>query len=289
MLQFHRTSLMTSPAQTLVNTVNTVGVMGKGLAAAFKERHPEMFFEYRKLCKRGDLEPGSSWLWKGTDQWVLNFATKKHWRNPSKIEYVRSGLNEFRETYESLGIREIAFPRLGCGNGGLDWREVRPLMVDLLHDLPISVYIHDFEKSLGKLEHELPLLQTSKPHTFEGFFEDLKQMIASQNGEVRPVMMTAPFYVSLNDKCELRGSRGCDELLAAEDDLFRIWSLMSVSPVSRFDLPEGVQSSALKVFSVLSQLPYVRAVNIANRHGRNNLAIECIKSTHYSPEAVGTH
>lgn len=280
---------MTSSAQTVVNTVNTVGVMGKGLAAAFKERYPEMFREYQKVCKSGRLEPGSSWLWKGSDQWVLNFATKKHWRNPSKIEYVRNGLIEFRKNFESAGIREIAFPRLGCGNGGLDWKEVKPMMVEYLHDLPVTVYIHDFEKKLGALEHDLPLMQQVKePDSFEDFYQDLIRVIDSCNGEIRPLMMSEPFYVQLNDRNELRGARGCDDLLAAEEDLFRIWSILSVSPLGRFDLPEPVQNCALKVFSVLSQLPYVRPVNIASRHGRNNLVIEYTRNRSSIPVAAAT-
>lgn len=280
MLQFHRTSLMTSSAQTVVNTVNTVGVMGKGIAAAFKERYPDLFAEYKNLCADGRLKPGSLWLWKGPDQWVLNFATKKHWRAPSKIEYIRHGLLEFRRDYEKLGIREVAFPRLGCGNGGLDWGEVRPLMVQLLYDLPITIYIHDFEKRLGRLEHELPLLQGThkQPGSFEEFYKDLSGIIEANRGEIHTLMMTAPFHVTLNEKRELRGARGCERLLAAEEDLFRIWSLLSVSPVSRFDLPETVQYSALKIFSVLSKLPYIRPVNLANRHGRNNLAVEYVRS-----------
>jgi O-acetyl-ADP-ribose deacetylase (regulator of RNase III) len=281
---------MTSSSQTVVNTVNTVGVMGKGIAAAFKGRYPDMFAEYKILCKQGDIAPGSFWLWKGPEQWVLNFATKKHWRNPSKIEYVRDGLIEFREQYEALGIREIAFPRLGCGNGGLDWAEVRPLMVDMLHDLPITIYIHDFERNLGRLEHELPLMQYAwKPDTFEGFYRDLRDAIDASGGEIRPLMMSAPFHVLMNDKCELRGTNGCDHLLAAEEDLYRIWSLLSVSPVCRFDLPESVRDYALKVFSVISQLPYVRPINIADRHGRVNLAVECIRSSAPVPVAVGAH
>lgn len=278
MLQFHRTSLMTSSAQTLVNTVNTVGIMGKGLAAAFKERYPEMYSDYRKRCSAGQFFPGSIWLWKGADQWVLNFATKSHWRNPSKIEYVRRGLAEFRGNYEAMGIREIAFPRLGCGNGGLNWSDVRPIMINYLCDLPISIFIHDFEKDLGRPEHEFLLAQqASKPHTFEDFYNDIQETISRLDGEVRPLMMRVPFYVVLNDKRELRESRSCDRLLATEDDLFRIWSLLSVSSVSRFDLPESVQDSALKVFSVISQLPYIRPVNIANRLGRNNLALEYVR------------
>lgn len=289
MLKFHRTSLMTSSAQTVVNTVNTVGVMGKGLAAAFKARYPEMYVEYRKRCADNLIAPGTTWLWKGDDQWVLNFATKKHWRNPSRIEYIRNGLLDFRNSYEVLGIREIAFPRLGCGNGGLDWADVRPLMVEALHDLPITVYIHDFEKKLGTLEHELPLMQHGqRPATFEDFYRDLDDAICRQKGEIRALMMKAPFYVTLNEKCELRGARGCNKLLAAEEDLFRIWSLLSVSSVSRFDLPESVQDYALKVFSVISQLPYVRPVNIANRYGRNNLALEYVRDTSPSAAAVAS-
>lgn len=279
MLQFHRTSLMTSSAQTVVNTVNTVGVMGKGLAAAFKERYPDMYAAYKKRCDDGAFKPGSIWLWKGADQWVLNFATKKHWRNPSKLDYIKQGLHEFRDSYEAMGIREIAFPRLGCGNGGLNWTDVRPIMVDLLYDLPITVYIHDFAKNLGKLEHELPLMQHQhRPMTFDDFYKDIEVEICRRGGEIHPLFMKAPFYVTLNDRCELRGGRGCNRLLAAEEDLFRIWSMLSVSTVSRFDLPETVQDCALQVFSVLCQLPYIRPVNLANRHGRNNLALEYIRN-----------
>jgi hypothetical protein len=220
----------------------------------------------------------------------LNFATKKHWRNPSKIDYVRAGLIEFRNNYEASGIREIAFPRLGCGNGGLEWTEVRSLMIEHLHDLPITIYIHDFEKKLGPPEHELPLMQHAlKPETFEGFFQDLRDSIDALGGEIHPLMMSSPFYVQMNEKHELRGARDCDELLAAEEDLFRIWSLLSVSPVARFDLPEPVQNCALKVFSVISQLPYVRPINIADRHGRNNLAVEYTRNSSTASVAVNAH
>ncbi len=125
MLTYHRTSLFTSTAQTIVNTVNTVGVMGKGIAAAFKTRYPEMFHAYQKLCREKKFEVGMLWLWKAPDQWVLNFPTKQHWRNPSKLEYIEAGLKKFVAEYERRGIREISFPRLGCGNGGLEWSQVR--------------------------------------------------------------------------------------------------------------------------------------------------------------------
>ena len=284
MLKFHRTSLMTSNAQTVVNTVNTVGVMGKGLAAAFKERYPSMFDEYKSLCKKDELRPGSSWLWKGNGQWVLNFATKKHWRNPSKLDYVREGLQEFRAKYSEWGIREIAFPRLGCGNGGLDWDVVRPIMVEHLRGLPIAIYIHDFEKPIGKLEHDLPLMQSTEPNSFEAFCSDLKMLIQKRGGRVMALGFSKSFYVELNDEMELRDGKDCNYLLATEEDLFRIWSLLRDIPVSRFDLPETAHGNALKVFSLLAELPYIRAVNIANVKGKPSLALEIIKQ--HSPSQI---
>ena len=128
MLKYHRASLLSSQAQTVVNTVNTVGVMGKGLASEFKARHPDMFRAYKKLCKEGKLDIGLLWLWRAPDRWILNFPTKKHWRQPSQPSYIELGLQKFVAKYDSRGIREVAFPRLGCGNGGLDWDEVQPLM-----------------------------------------------------------------------------------------------------------------------------------------------------------------
>src|SRR5690242_10651893 len=123
MLLYRRTSLMESSAQTLVNTVNCVGVMGKGVAREFKERDLQMFAAYRRICEEKKLVPGKLWLWRGSDYWTLNFPTKIHWRNPSKLEWIEAGLKKFVTAYEKQGIREISFPRLGCGNGGLDWDE----------------------------------------------------------------------------------------------------------------------------------------------------------------------
>src|SRR6185369_4326034 len=128
MLIYRRTSILQSSAQTLVNTVNCVGVMGKGLAHAFKEREPSMFAAYKRICDEHRLEPGKLWLWRGSANWGLNFPTKVHWRNPSKLEWIEAGLEKFVAAYEAQGITEVSFPKLGCGNGNLDWEEVRPVM-----------------------------------------------------------------------------------------------------------------------------------------------------------------
>lgn len=142
MIHYVSGNIFDSPTQTLVNPVNTVGVMGKGLALEFKKRYPKMFEEYKKQCRDGWLYVGSFMLWRAKDHFVLNFPTKKHWKDPSSLIYVEAGLLSFVNEYESYGVSSIAFPKLGCGNGGLDWKAVKPVMERYLQELPIDVYIY---------------------------------------------------------------------------------------------------------------------------------------------------
>ena len=135
--------MFSSPAKTLVNTVNCVGVMGKGIAEIFKKRYPVMFEEYVSLCANRQIKPGIPYYYHDlTGNSIINFPTKDHWRSPSKLSYVISGLKWFRENYEELGITSVAFPPLGCGNGGLSWRLVGPAMYAYLHDLPIYIEVY---------------------------------------------------------------------------------------------------------------------------------------------------
>ena len=132
-----------SPAKVLVNTVNTVGVMGKGIALRFKRVCPEMFKSYRQHCEHGQLAVGRLHLYKTHHKWILNFPTKKHWRQPSRVEYIESGLRKFAEVYAKRGITSIAFPALGCGNGELDFEsQVKPLMERYLRNLSIPAFIY---------------------------------------------------------------------------------------------------------------------------------------------------
>lgn len=142
MLEYVTTSVFDSPAQTLVNTVNTVGVMGKGIAKDFRRLYPDMFDRYRAFCLSGGFAVGQLYLYRTSHKWVLNFPTKKHWRNPSKLEWVEAGLARFVATYSQYGITSVSFPQLGTGNGGLSWPTVRPLMERHLKSVRIPVYIH---------------------------------------------------------------------------------------------------------------------------------------------------
>lgn len=136
-------NLFDSKVETLVNTINCVGVMGKGIAAVFKEKYPGMCASYREMCARHEIHTGRLYpYFENGKVRVLNFPTKEHWRSPSKIEYIENGLAWFVQNYEALGIQSIAFPPLGCGNGGLDWDDVGPIMYEKLVNLPIDIEIY---------------------------------------------------------------------------------------------------------------------------------------------------
>jgi O-acetyl-ADP-ribose deacetylase (regulator of RNase III) len=140
-ITFKKTNIMDSKMQTLVNPVNCVGVMGKGLALAFKQRYPLMYQSYRVACKKGDLKIGKPWLHK--DTMVLNFPTKDHWRRRSRLSYISSGLEYLAKNAITLGITSLAVPPLGCGLGGLEWIYVLPLIKKHLGPLgiPIEIYL----------------------------------------------------------------------------------------------------------------------------------------------------
>ncbi len=134
--------LFESHCQCLVNTVNCVGVMGKGLALEFKKRYPENYADYVSRCARGEVKPGLPYFYKEKDRLILNFPTKDHWRMPSRLSEVEMGLDWFASQFMERGLKSIAFPPLGCGNGGLDWKDVGPLMYRKLRGLPIEIEIY---------------------------------------------------------------------------------------------------------------------------------------------------
>lgn len=147
MIRFTTGNLLEDSSDALVNTVNSVGVMGKGIALMFKEAYPENFTEYAAACREGLVHGGSLVVTRRHDlvgpKWIVNFATKEHWRSPSRLEWIASGLNDLKAAIIDLGISSIAIPPLGAGNGGLDWPSVRALIVDVLcelQDIDITVY-----------------------------------------------------------------------------------------------------------------------------------------------------
>lgn len=117
----------------MVNTVNTVGVMGAGIALMFKKRYPKNFEAYKKACKEGKVRIGKMFVTENNGdlvdsgpKFIINFPTKKDWRKGTEIQWVEEGLEDLVHTIKEKGIRSIAIPQLGCGNGGLDWYDVKP-------------------------------------------------------------------------------------------------------------------------------------------------------------------
>jgi len=136
-------NIFESKVNTIVNTVNCIGVMGKGIALEFKKRFPEMMVEYKELCNSKEVKPGVPYLY--TDllgRSIINFPTKNHWRSSSKLEDIVRGLDIFIDKYKDWGITSIAFPPLGCGNGGLDWKIVGAIMYQKLSKLDIDIEIY---------------------------------------------------------------------------------------------------------------------------------------------------
>lgn len=138
---------MESKAEALVNTVNTVGVMGKGIALMFKERFAENFRRYAAASKAGQVKIGHMFVTEVDEldgpRWIVNFPTKRHWRAPSRMEWVEAGLADLRRFLVDHHVRSVAVPPLGSGNGGLNWAEVRPKIEEALGDLDIDVLVFE--------------------------------------------------------------------------------------------------------------------------------------------------
>lgn len=135
-IHFTTGNLLASDAEALVNTVNTVGVMGKGIALQFREQFPQNADAYKQACKAGKLAVGHMLIFRerklNDEKWIINFPTKQHWRGKSRIEWIEAGLAALARELESLPVGSVALPPLGCGNGGLNWQEVRPLIESYL-------------------------------------------------------------------------------------------------------------------------------------------------------------
>lgn len=148
MISYTKGNLLDADAEALVNTVNTVGVMGKGIALMFKERFPANMAAYAKACKSGDVKTSKMFVTETGElmgpRWIVNFPTKQHWRAKSRVEWVVDGLYDLRRFIEEKQVRSIAIPPLGAGNGGLNWIEVKALINRALGDLDgVNVVVYE--------------------------------------------------------------------------------------------------------------------------------------------------
>lgn len=157
--------LLKDNSEAIVNTVNCVGVMGKGIALQFKQRWPQNFKAYAAACEREEIRPGKMFIYDlgewASPRFLINFPTKVHWRGHSKYEYIEKGLHDLVLQVERLGIKSIALPPLGCGNGGLDWHRVKGLVFEAFKGHP-QVQVDLFEPKGAPRPREM-VNQTEKP------------------------------------------------------------------------------------------------------------------------------
>jgi O-acetyl-ADP-ribose deacetylase (regulator of RNase III) len=194
-IRFLRGNLFNSDAEALVNTVNTHGVMGKGIALEFKKRFPANYEFYRQACEQGQVQIGKMLVFPTQSlqpQYIINFPTKQHWRGRSKLEYIQRGLQDLVCVVQQQGIRSIALPPLGCGHGGLRWEQVKPLIEQAFASLPdVEVQVYEpTEPSLSPVQacllHVVAVYSEISPAPTQEELQLLSELFLLQNSDALP-------------------------------------------------------------------------------------------------------
>jgi O-acetyl-ADP-ribose deacetylase (regulator of RNase III)/HPt (histidine-containing phosphotransfer) domain-containing protein len=151
-------NLLQAPVDALINTVNTEGVMGKGIALQFKEAFDLNYRLYRQACKEQRVQVGEMFVTETHElvgpRFIINFPTKRHWKEKSRIEYITDGLEDLKRVIAEHGITSVAMPPLGCGNGGLDWQQVRPLIVQAMAEVAVPIQLYEPSATISKRERK---------------------------------------------------------------------------------------------------------------------------------------
>jgi O-acetyl-ADP-ribose deacetylase (regulator of RNase III) len=272
MLTYVTISLFDSPAQTLVNTVNTVGVMGKGIAAVFKRLYPEMYERYRHLCQEGKLDAGMLYIYRTPNKIIVNFPTKKHWRQPSKVEYIEAGLRKFVEHYTDYGISSVSFPQLGCGHGELDWEaQVQPVMERYLQNLPIPVYVHIYPKPPDFVPERLDAdyarqvrLERQRVSSSQ-LWQDLRGLV----GQSYQLTLFGPIVEMDEDHILFKPPTGDAEPVAIyREDVEDLWNTLRLrGTVRESDVPQpiGEDGAISWLFELLKRVDYIQPVTLRSK------------------------
>jgi O-acetyl-ADP-ribose deacetylase (regulator of RNase III) len=252
MLHYVRGNLFDSPAQAWVNTVNTEGIMGKGIALTFKRLFPAMFCEYQELCESRQLKIGTLHYFRAQNRCIINFPTKTTWRKPSSLKYVEDGLKTFVSSYERYGITSVAFPPLGCGNGELSFeRDVRPLMERYLKPLPISVFIYPPQPIAAIPEHRTPeqmeawVQLESNFRDGEAVWNDVKHLIGAGRK-----------FDSIDGAYAFRATMGTETSYIDEDTMIHVEVVQIELPM----MPPG--SRALAKSDILAAWEHLRRARV---------------------------
>ena len=272
MLTYVTINLFESPAQTLVNTVNTVGAMGKGIAAVFKELYPEMYKRYRRLCQEGKLDVGMLYIYRTPNKIIVNLPTKKHWRQRSRVEYIEAGLQKFVEHYTDYGISSVSFPQLGCGHGELEWEtQVQPVMEHYLRELPIPVYIHIYPKLPGFVPERLDVdyarqvrLERQRISTSR-LWQDLRGVV----GETYQLTLFGPVVEMDEEHILFKSLSGEGEAVVVyREDVEDLWNTLRLRGTLReADVPQPIDEDGATawLFELLQHVEYIKPVTLRAR------------------------
>ena len=275
MILYVKGELFQSPAQVLVNTINIVGAMGKGIALNFKRLYPEMFRQYRELCEQREFKVGMLWLYRSPNKWILNFPTKKHWRYPSRVEYIEAGLRKFVQNYADLGIHSIAFPPLGCGNGQLDFeKQVKPLMEKYLRQLPIDVFIYP-DRKIKFVEHLHPkkmkewLRSDPTSLSFSEVWDDLTYLLNKKNS-FKTIAKKNPFIAQISQKPQgIKIVTGKNQSYHIQyETLIAFWQQLRTHGFSMRNIAPGIDRKMSYLSSIFTELDYVTSVHVANTYNK---------------------
>jgi len=247
-----------------------------------------MFQQYQMFCEKKQFQVGLLWLYKTNHKWVLNFPTKRDWKQPSKIEYIEIGLEKFVSSYADKGITSIAFPMLGCGNGGLNWEEeVRPLMEQYLKNLPIDIYIHLYQKDPFETEQrniqEIKKWLKSEPESlpFSELWEDISLVLSQENSYFtldKKIGFTAKIIEKPIEGLEIK----CDGQLfhVYTEQLIDLWQhIRSLGFLMMSSMSYEMESYAPYLISILDQLSYLKPVLISSNYqemSRNPIGLQYI-------------
>ena len=295
MLTYVTISLFDSPAQTLVNTVNTVGVMGKGIAAVFKQLYPEMYQRYRRLCQQGKLDVGKLYIYRTPNKIVVNFPTKKHWRQRSRVEYIKAGLEKFVTRYENYGIASVSFPQLGCGHGELDWEtQVQPVMERYLQSLPIPVYIHLYPKPPDFIPERLDVdyarqvrLERQRIST-DRLWQDLQGLVSEQSEQAYHLTLFGPTVEMDEEHILFRplSAESTEPVTVYREDVEDLWNTLRLrGTVREDDMPQPIQEDGADqwLFELLERLDYIQPIKLRSRSQGDS-----VPGLQYAPHPAAT-
>ena len=183
MITYKQGNILFEQTDAIINTVNCVGVMGRGIALQFKKSYPDNFKAYKQACDKGEVQPGKMFIYSlgslFSPKYIINFPTKRHWKGKSNIKDIQSGLLALKNDIQTLEIKSIAIPPLGCGLGGLNWQDVKQMIENTFRDInDVDIIVYEPSVNVEQVKSkEVPNLTESRAALIELIYRYLQGML----------------------------------------------------------------------------------------------------------------